>query len=146
MSPLLRTDRLPTTIFLQETCLLVLGCLGVVCFFGIARCLAKTTFKNKQAYWCRSPWWFDVISRWIVLLNPRDPITETENGFMEPKYYAFRRWLETPYHRLRKKLDAYKKHHFFKKNHPPKKKEWSSTYIRYPPQNAGSRKIWGFLK
>ena len=22
--------------------------------------------------------------------NPRDPITETENGFMEPKYYAFR--------------------------------------------------------
>ena len=22
---------------------------------------------------------------------PRDPITETENGFMEPKYYAFRR-------------------------------------------------------
>ncbi len=21
---------------------------------------------------------------------PRDPITETENGFMEPKYYAFR--------------------------------------------------------
>ena len=22
--------------------------------------------------------------------NPRDPITETENGFMESKYYAFR--------------------------------------------------------
>ena len=27
---------------------------------------------------------------------PRDPITETENGFMEPKYLAFRRWLYTP--------------------------------------------------
>ena len=27
---------------------------------------------------------------------PRDPITETENGFMEPKYYAFRRWLDIP--------------------------------------------------
>ena len=26
----------------------------------------------------------------------RDPITETENGFMEPKYLEFRRWLYTP--------------------------------------------------
>ena len=28
---------------------------------------------------------------------PRDPITETENGFMEPKYYAFCFGDWTPY-------------------------------------------------
>ena len=27
---------------------------------------------------------------------PRDSTTETENGFMEAKYYAFRRWWRTP--------------------------------------------------
>ena len=28
--------------------------------------------------------------------NPRDPGSLSENGFMEPKYLAFRRWLYTP--------------------------------------------------
>ena len=35
---------------------------------------------------------------WIFqdLYIPRDPGSPSENGFMEPKYYAFRMWLDTP--------------------------------------------------
>ena len=36
-------------------------------------------------------WYLDT---WI--LGPRDPGSPSENGFMEPKYYAFRRWLDIP--------------------------------------------------
>ena len=33
------------------------------------------------------PWIFNI---------PRDPGSPSENGSMEPKYYAFWRWLDTP--------------------------------------------------
>ena len=32
----------------------------------------------------------------LKLLGPRDPITETEYGIMEPKYFVFWRWLYAP--------------------------------------------------
>ena len=61
------------------------------------------------------PLWLDIVFRGVLCLwwkstktkfcrettcqptsIPEDPITETENGFMEPKYLSFWRWLYTP--------------------------------------------------
>ena len=64
------------------------------CFFdqditiGHFRLVKWPKLGNKKSTRRVYPGWF--------LHNPRDPITETENGFMEPKYYAFWRWLYTP--------------------------------------------------
>ena len=40
----------------------------------------------------KAPGGFDQLYSECLLSYPRDPITETENGFMEPKYLSFRRW------------------------------------------------------
>ena len=47
--------------------------------------------------------WKMLLSFWVLayfsganLLFPRDPVSPSENGFMEPKCLPFRRWLYTP--------------------------------------------------
>ena len=58
-----------------------------------------------SASWFGSNWWLEQIQGsnhpsmptfGCKSTHSRDPITETENGFMEPKYLMFRRWLYTP--------------------------------------------------
>ena len=65
-------------------------------------CLAALSFDSDQSFSCRLPSvgeacgilvWF---CRWKMNFGPRDQITETENGFMDPKYLSFRMWLYTP--------------------------------------------------
>ena len=63
-------------------------------WLAFGRCFASTTFSYPEFPY--------------FLLYPRDPGSPSENGFMEPKYYAFRRWGWTPKkNHLRIWLDSY---------------------------------------
>ena len=78
---------------------------------GISSASKKGAPKVSQ----KLPLWLDIVFRGVLCLwwkstktkfcrettcqptsIPEDPITETENGFMEPKYLSFWRWLYTP--------------------------------------------------
>ena len=59
---------------------------------------ARTQPGHLVPTWC--PRWYSRFGMKVEVVDvevvPRDPITEPQNGFMEPKYLAFRRWLYTP--------------------------------------------------
>ena len=58
-------------------------------FMSVGQILASNLWKHQDQVSRGSP----VLGR-VCASFPRDPgLTETENGFMEPKYLAFRRWL-----------------------------------------------------
>ena len=59
-------------------------------FWGALSVEAKRIARLAESISYRKTW----LQTWDIL--PRDPITEPENGFMEPNNYALRRWLDTP--------------------------------------------------
>ncbi len=56
--------------------------------------------QDSDTTWCPLGyrWYsrFGIRLRLLMLIVPRDPGSPSQNGFMEPKYLAFRRWLYTP--------------------------------------------------
>ena len=56
---------------------------------------SKARFFPGWCVECHNPEMF-AVSFWKPNSSLENPIIEPENGFMEPKYLAFRRWLYTP--------------------------------------------------